>query len=266
MKCSEIIEILETLAPSACACGWDNSGLLAGRNEKEVKLILLTLDADDRAVEEAVLRGADMIVSHHPLIFKPVKHVTNGDFIGKRLVAMIQADISYFAMHTNFDAAPGCMADVVAGRLGICEGQPLETMGEMDGVPYGIGKIGTLRTPMSGMELARQVKEEFGLPFVTVYGEDLWEHTPLKTAAVCPGSGRSTIQAAIDGKAQVLITGDIGHHEGIDAAAQGLMIIDGGHYGLEHIFLDYMEQYLRSRLGDSVSVIKMPVLFPSVVI
>lgn len=266
MKCSDIIEILETLAPSACACDWDNSGLLAGRNEKEVKTILLTVDADDRVVEEAIRKGADMVVSHHPLIFKPVKRVTDGDFIGRRLVSMIQADISYFAMHTNFDAAPGCMADVVAERLGICEGQPLETMGEMNGVPYGIGKIGTLRTPMSGMDLARQIKEKFGLPFVTVYGEELWRHIPVRTAAVCPGSGGSMIRAAIAGKAQVLITGDIGHHEGIDAAAQGLMIIDGGHYGLEHIFMDYMEHYLGSRLGDGVSIIKMPVCFPSIVI
>lgn len=266
MKCSEIIEILGTLAPPDCACDWDNSGLLAGRAEKEVKKILLTVDADDRTVEEAVQMGADMIVSHHPLIFKPVKHVTDEDFIGRRLLSMIQADISYFAMHTNFDAAPGCMADLAAERLGIYEGQPLEILGEMDGIPYGIGKIGALGAPLCGMELARQVKEAFGLPFVTVYGEDLWEHTPVKTAAVCPGSGRSTIQAAIDGKVQVLITGDIGHHEGIDAAAQGLMIIDGGHYGLEHIFMDYMEQYLRNRLGDGVSVMKMPVYFPAVVI
>lgn len=94
MKCREIIEILETLAPKSCACDWDNPGLLAGRMDKDVKKILLTLDADDAAVERAKEIGADMLLSHHPLIFKPVKHVSDEDFIGRRLVSLIQADVS----------------------------------------------------------------------------------------------------------------------------------------------------------------------------
>ena len=77
MKCREIIEILETLAPKSCACDWDNPGLLAGRIDKNVKKILLTLDADDAAVARAKEIGADMLLSHHPLIFKPVKHVSD---------------------------------------------------------------------------------------------------------------------------------------------------------------------------------------------
>lgn len=266
MKCSEIIEILEALAPRRCACGWDNPGLLAGRREKEVKKILLTVDADDAAVARALEVGADMIVSHHPLIFKAVKHVTDEDFIGRRLVTMIQADLSYFAMHTNFDAAPGCMADIVAKRLGIADGEPLEEMGEEDGVPYGIGKVGRLAEPVTGMELARRVKEEFGLPYVLVYGSGLWEKEPVTYLAACPGSGGSTIGAALEKKAQVLVTGDISHHEGIDAAAQGLMILDAGHYGLEHVFMEYMETYLRERLPVGIAIEKMPVEFPAVIV
>ena len=93
MKCREIIEILETLAPKSCACDWDNPGLLAGRMDKDVKKILLTLDADDAAVERAKEIGADMLLSHHPLIFKPVNHVSDEDFIGRRLVSLIQYPI-----------------------------------------------------------------------------------------------------------------------------------------------------------------------------
>mgnify|MGYP000237909878 CR=1 FL=1 len=119
---------------------------------------------------------------------------------------------------------------------------------------------------IDGMELARRVKETFGLPFVTVYGEGLWEKELVVRAAVCPGSGGSTIQAALEKGAQALVTGDIGHHAGIDAAAQGLMIIDAGHYGLEHIFMDYMEGYLRQRLGDQIQILKMPVHFPAAVV
>ena len=266
MKCREIMDVLEALAPKRFACEWDNPGLLAGRQDKEVKKILITVDCDDCAVETAVREHADMIVSHHPLIFKAVKHVTDEDFIGRRLVAMIQSDISYFAMHTNFDSAPGCMADVVADRLGIVFGAPLEEMGEENGVPYGIGKIGVLKAPMNGRAVAKQIKEEFGLPYVTVYGSGLWEEEPVKVAATCPGSGGSTIKEAVNKGAQVLVTGDISHHEGIDAEAQGLMIIDAGHYGLEHVFMDYMEGYLKEQLGEAVEIIRMPVLFPAVVV
>lgn len=266
MKCSEIMELLEELAPRRMACDWDNPGLLAGRREKEIKKILLTVDVDDQTVETAVKEQADMIVSHHPLIFRAVKHVTDEDFIGRRLVTMIQADISCFAMHTNFDAAPGCMADLAADRLGIVFGSPIEEMGDENGVPFGIGKIGVLRAPMNGRAFAKQIRESFGLPYVTVYGEDLWEAEPVKVAAVCPGSGGNVIGEALKKGAQVLVTGDIGHHEGIDAVAQGLMIIDAGHYGLEHIFMEYVEQYLKERTGGQTELIRMPVRFPAVVI
>lgn len=265
MKCKELMNILDELAPKRMACEWDNPGLLVGRQDKEVKKILLTVDVDDKTVETAVKEHVDMIVSHHPLIFRAMKHVTDEDFIGRRVVTMIQSDISYFAIHTNYDCVPGGMADVVAERLGIVFGAPLEEMGEENGIAYGIGKVGVLEAPMNGRALAKKVKEEFGLPYVTVYGSELWETEPVKVAATCPGAGGSTIKAAIEKGAQVLVTGDIGHHDGIDAEAQGLMIIDAGHYGLEYVFMDQVEAYLKERLGEEMEVLRMPIAFPSVV-
>ena len=244
MKCREIIDILETLAPKSCACDWDNPGFLAGRGDKKI----------------------DMLLSHHPLIFKPVKHVSDEDFIGRRLVSLIQADVSYYAMHTNFASAPGCMADIVADRLNFVDQKPLELMGELSGTAYGIGKTGTLKKPMTGPELAREVKNRFGLPFVTVYGSELYENEPVTRAATCPGAGGSEIREALRAGAQVFITGDISHHEGIDAAAQGMMIIDAGHYGLEHVFMDFMEGFLRDKLPEEVAIEKMAVKFPAVVV
>ena len=112
MKCSNIIEKLEELCPLSCACEWDNPGLLAGRQHKEVKKVLLALDATDQVVEEAIRQQADMLITHHPLIFKPLKKVNDQDFISRRILKLIQSDISYYAMHTNFDSAPGCMGAV----------------------------------------------------------------------------------------------------------------------------------------------------------
>ncbi len=265
MRCDEIIAVLRELAPEQIACGWDNPGLLAGRSDKEVRTIYLALDATDQVIEDAVLQGADMLVTHHPLIFKAIKKINDQDFIGRRVLRMIRADLSYYAMHTNFDCAPGCMADLAAGRLGLTDCRILEPAGELEGEPYGIGKIGTLAPARTLRELAVLVKEAFGLPFVLVYG-DLESDRCLTGCAVSPGSGGSMVEAAIGLGAQVLVTGDIGHHQGIDSLARGMAVIDAGHYGLEHIFMEFMETYLREKLGGTVTIRKAPAAFPAAVI
>lgn len=265
MRCSEITDRLGALAPESCACEWDNPGLLAGRHDKEVKRIYIALDATDQVVEQAISRGADMLLTHHPLIFKAIKQVNDQDFITRRLIRLIQADISYYAMHTNFDAAPGCMADLAAARLGLKDCAPLELMGEMNGQPYGIGKVGVFNQPMELEMLAERVKEKFGLPFVLIYGQNRVPD-PVSRVAVCPGAGGSVTEAALKAGAQVLVTGDISHHQGIDCVARGMAIIDGGHYGLEHIFVDYMAGFLGKELGDGVELIRALPEWPAVIL
>ena len=103
MKGTQIIEILCRQAAEAYACDWDNAGLLAGRREKEVHKVYIALDATDGAVEDAIAKGADFLLTHHPLIFGGIRRVTDDDFTGRRLMALIRADISCYAMHTNFD-------------------------------------------------------------------------------------------------------------------------------------------------------------------
>ena len=264
MKCGEWIGKLNELAPESYACSWDNPGLMTGRSDKEIRRVLVALDATDEVVDLAVREKADLLLTHHPLIFAPLKHVNDGDFIGRRLMKLIRNDICCYAMHTNFDAAPGCMADLAAARLHLLEGQPLELMGEADGVPYGIGKAGILLEAVSLKELAEQVKAAFGLPYVTVYGAESASEM-IRRAAVCPGSGRGMAPEAKKAGAQVLITGDIGHHDGIDAVAGGVAVIDGGHYGLEHIFIDFMADYCREKIDGRAAVLTAPVSFPAVV-
>ncbi|MCI7261632.1 MAG: Nif3-like dinuclear metal center hexameric protein [Clostridiaceae bacterium] len=266
MKCSDLIEILEKLAPSSMACEWDNPGLLAGRSDKEVTSILLAVDLTDSVLDQAEAMGADMIITHHPLIFKPLKKVNDQDFISRRILRLIQKDISYYAMHTNFDAAPGCMADLAGERLGLTDCRPLEPMGTMeDGRSYGIGLLGTLPEGMTLRETAEKVKEAFGIPFVTVFG-DVNSPEKLQRAAICPGSGGSTLKEALAGRAEVYITGDIGHHEGIDAVACGMAVIDAGHYGIEHIFMGFMEKYLKEKLGKEMRIRQAAEEFPQSVL
>lgn len=265
MRCSEIIDRFERLAPPEYACEWDNPGLLAGRLEKDVKKVLVALDATDEVVQQAVGEQVDLLLTHHPLIFKPLKKVNDQDFISRRIVKLIQADISYYAMHTNFDIAPGCMADLAADLLGMKAEAPLEITGEADGTEIGIGKAGTLPKPCTLPELGRLVKERFGLPFVTIYGLEQFKN-PISRIAVSPGSGGSMIAHGLTAGAQVLITGDIGHHEGIDAVARGMAVIDAGHYGLEHIFMGFMEKYISEQFGTRLAVVLAETAFPAGVI
>ena len=265
MKCREVIESLRELAPESCACDWDNPGLLAGRSDKEVRKVYLALDADDTVVEAVAAGGYDLLITHHPLIFRAIKQVNDQNFITRRLIRLIGADVSYFAMHTNFDAAPGCMADLAAERLGLSDCEPLEVLGEKDGVSYGIGKVGTLKEEMESEAFARFVKEAFSLPFALLYGKEQMGER-IQKVAICPGAGASEVDRAIRSGAQILVTGDIGHHTGIDAAAQHLAILDAGHYGLEHIFMEFVAGFLRERFGEKLEIAIAPPSWPATLI
>ena len=266
MRCDEIIRLCRELAPEELACDWDNPGLLTGRSDREVEKILLAVDVTDEVINQAAEWGADMIISHHPLIFRGIKKVNDRDFVGRRILRLIQKDISCYAMHTNFDAAPGCMADRAAEMLGLSDTKVLEVLGSLaDGKPYGIGLSGSLPEEMTLMELARRVKETFNIPHVSVFG-DLDSGKKLKCAAICPGSGGSEIELVLGTGAEVYITGDISHHEGLDAAERGLAVIDAGHYGIEHIFMPIMEKYLGKVLPKEIKIRRAADIFPQKVV
>lgn len=260
MKCYEIIEKLESLSPAAFAEDWDNIGLLAGRRDREVGTVYIALDATDDVIEEAVRLGADMLLTHHPLIFKKLNRVNTDDFIGRRVYQLIRNDISYFAMHTNFDVMG--MADAAADELALKNREVLNVTFEDDISKEGCGRVGTLRERMSVADLAELVKQKFHVPNVRVFG-DLGDI--VEVAAVMPGSGGSFIKDAINAGADVMITGDIDHHEGIDAVAQGLAVIDAGHYGIEKLFIPYMEEFIRREL-PGLKVFKADTKEPFVVI
>lgn len=245
MLCREIIDVIEATYPKSAALSWDNVGLLVGRMEKEVKRIYVALDVTEEVIEKAIEEQVDLIVVHHPLIFSPLKKITDEHFIGKRVVSLLQHDISCYAMHTNYDVLG--MAELAGRKLELKQEEPLEiTMSEEN---EGIGRIGFLKEEMTLEECCELVKERFHLPDVKVFG-DL--EMKVARAAISPGSGKSMIDIAVQKEAQVLVTGDIGHHEGIDALARGLAIIDAGHYGLEHIFIEDMTNFLERQLSGVV--------------
>lgn len=245
MLCRDIMKVIEATYPKHAALEGDNVGLLVGRTEKEVKKIYVALDATDEVIEQAVAANADMLITHHPLLFSPLKKITDEHFIGGRVVKLLQHDISYYAMHTNYDVCG--MADISAAILGLDGAETLEVTDKES--MEGIGKVGDFSGPMSLQSCGEFIKEKFQLDSVKVFG-DL--SSTVQRVAICPGSGKGMTELALEKNADVLVTGDIGHHEGIDAVAQGLAIIDAGHYGLEHIFIEDMANYLRKNIEGIV--------------
>lgn len=260
MLCKEIIQVIEATYPTNAALSFDNVGLLVGRSEKEVSNVYIALDATEQVIDRAIESGADMLITHHPLIFSPLKKITDENFVSSRVVKLIQSDISYYAMHTNYDVLG--MAELAEKILGITDAKVLDvTFGE-NMREEGIGRIGFLPRPMNLEECALDIKHKLKLGSLKVFGNLKKE---IKCLAVSPGSGKSAVAPAIEKGADVLVTGDIGHHDGLDAVEQGLAIIDAGHYGTEYIFIQDMKQFLESKL-PVLNIETEPIIHPFQVI
>lgn len=240
-----MISWLEGQYPSGTAEDWDNVGLLVGDDEQEITHVFLALDLTESVLEQAIEAGADMILTHHPMIFSGIKKINNHTFTGRRILTLIREDIAYYAMHTNYDILG--MADLSADYLGLTNRQVLSvTQGEGEQA-QGFGRVGSLPRPMTLQECAEYVKKCNDLPDVRIFGNP---EQIVERAAICTGSGKSMIRDAIAAGADVYITGDIDHHTGIDSVADGLMIIDAGHYGTEYIFVQAMEKKLRENFPE----------------
>lgn len=247
MTANELFQILEKDFPLGKAEEWDNPGLQVGRRNKEIKKVLIALDATDEVIEEAKQWKADLLLTHHPLMISGVKKVNTDSMTGKKIIELIQNDICHYAMHTNYDVCE--MAEVAGKMMKLQKTEVLEVTGinEKTGEPEGFGRVGELVRPVTLEEYAKIVKTVFKLDSVKIFGN---LDQIIERAAILPGSGKSMISEALKKRVQVYVTGDIGHHDGIDAVDQGLAIIDAGHYGIEHIFMEQMEKFFQKNVKN----------------
>lgn len=243
MDIKELLDYLGKEIPANYACSWDNSGLQVGHAGKEVKKIYIALDATEQVVCDAAMKRCDFLLTHHPLLFKGIKQVSGDNSIGRKLYMLIGNDIACYSAHTNFDAMPGGMGELAGALLQLGCVSPLEDMSGHLEDPWGIGVVGNLPQPMSLEAFCNHVKQIFGLKSINLFAADGLEK-PVQRIAVCPGSGRSILDAVIQSQAEVFLTGDIGHHEGIDCVDMGITVIDAGHFGLEKIFVPVMAEKL----------------------
>lgn len=249
MLVSEVIGSLENIAPRSSALSWDNVGLLSGSKDSEVKKIYVALEATSECIENAINADADMLITHHPLIFREMKSVVYQDFIGKRIIRLIENHIAYFAMHTNYDIHR--MGTLVAERLGFSQSIVLEEVPglfDAEGNPLGLGRLGSIEKPMTLREYASFVKDALQINSVRIWGDP---DTEIRVVGLLPGSGKSDIDLAKKKGADVYITGDVDHHSGLDAVEKGLTLIDAGHYGMEYLFTEDVAKYLREQFPDA---------------
>lgn len=249
-KVHHIAERIEQLAPKQLAEPWDNVGLMVGDEDQCVDTIYLTLDVTSSAVNEALRCGAQLIVSHHPLLFSPLKSVTEQGVTGSIVRSLIKNDISVYSAHTNLDKADGGMNDILCEKLGINDARAYfdnECIDSSGKALDNIGRIGTLDTPTEMADFVDYVRNVLGCRAISYTG-DLSD--VVSTAAVCSGSGGDLIYNAYNAGADVYITSEIKHHEAQLALELGINLIDAGHFETENIVCDFFEQYLSETFAD----------------
>ena len=231
VKCQQVMEALERIAPKRLAEEWDNPGLLLGSPAQEVHKILTCLDVTDEVVAEAASLGADMIVAHHPMIFKGIKKLRTDLPLGARLQKLMVHGIAVAAAHTNLDTAEGGVNDVLAKAIGLTDIQPFAAKAE-EGAEPTLGRIGCLPESMAIEDFARQVKKNLPVEYVRLVRAG---DKAVKKVALCSGAG-------------AYVTGDVKYHEAQQAVEMGIHVIDGGHFGTEFPVAAVLAERLREEL------------------
>ena len=221
MTVYEIYKKLNTAIPTSLSCEWDNDGLLCcPSGAREVKRALVCLDVTETSVAAAIDGGYDLIVSHHPAIFKGLKSIDEADFIPKRVISLIKEDISVMSFHTRLDAVCGGVNDSLCALLGIKNAEPF---GE------GIGRVGVLDESTDLLSFAAKLKATLSAPAVNVADA---KRSVLKVA-VLGGSGKDELFSAIAAGADTFVSGELGHHTLTDAQGLGINLIEAGHFYTE---------------------------------
>jgi dinuclear metal center YbgI/SA1388 family protein len=240
MTVCELYKQLCELIPPSLSCDWDNDGdMCMPIPEREVRRVLIALDITEEVVDRAIAEDYDLILSHHPLLFRGVKHMTVTDPVARRTIKLCRAGIAAFSFHTRLDALEGGVNDTLAALLDV-----------EDAVPFGgdgIGRIGTLKTDMSAEAFAVMVANRLNAPAVTLADSG----RPVSRVAVLGGSGGDDVMVALGAGADTYVTGEAGHHWIVDAPEMGLNLIVAGHHHTEHPVCGRLANMIRSLVPET---------------
>ena len=242
------MDALERFAPLPLQESYDNAGLQVGLTETEISGALLCLDVTEAVVDEAIRRECNLIVAHHPLIFRKLAHVSDGSYVERAVIKAIKNDIVIMAMHTNMDNALDGVNFRVAAKMGLTQVDFLPSQrrqmaiaGTDEPVVYGSGVVGLLPEPMDARAFIMMLKERFGV--ASVRANELLQR-PVSRVAICGGSGAFLLGDALRAGADAFVTGEMSYHE-FFGHEQQLQICVIGHYESEQftteIFRDIIE-------------------------
>ena len=234
-KVFEIADYLESRIPSSLKMDYDNVGLLCGFLNNEVTRVLVVLDITQDAITEAAEMGAELIVSHHPVIFTPMRRICDDTPDGKRVIRLIQHGISAVCLHTNLDRAEGGVNHALAAAVGADVEECLE-----------MGVVCRLPEAMGMEPFLAQTRDALNAPDMRFYSSG----KSVSRIAVCGGAGGDIIYQAAAAGCDTVLTGEIKHHQWIDGAELGLNLIEGGHFATENVVTIVLAEMLRQAFPD----------------
>ncbi len=251
-RVKDFMDLLEEMAPIQLAEPWDNPGLQVGSYSQEIRKIFVALDATLKALRSACRQDAQLLFTHHPLIFKPLSRLDVAVHPANVVFEAIKSGISIVAAHTNLDVAKEGINHILADLLGLQNVEVLQEIGGNEGA--GLGRVGDLPEPKELSIIVKKLRRILGVERLKVVGK---EDMRIGRIAVVGGSGGALVSLACEKKADLFITGDVGYHHALEAESLGIALIDGGHFHTEKtaflVFADRLKGMFNAQ-GWEVSV------------
>ena len=244
LNLTKFIQKFENRFPKILAENWDNVGLILGHKDKNIKKILVCLDVTENVVDKAIFEKVDLIVSHHPLIFSGQKTILGDNFLGKKILKLIENNISVYGAHTNVDSADGGLNDYVLEKMNFT-GEKLDF--ELKPLRYF-----ELDEYTNIEDIIYRIKENLKIENVRLARS--YRKNKIKKIAITTGAGDSFISEVIENKVDLFITGDLKHHISLDSIESGIHLLDIDHYGSEKLVSDLFEKVIKE-IDSNIEVI-----------
>lgn len=255
LKVRDIANFMEQLAPLELKESYDNVGLMVGNPEEEVKGILIALDCTLEVIEEAKEKDLNLILTHHPLLFKKPSVITTENLQGKKIIELIKNNINLYSSHTNLDSVGGGMNDTIVKLLGFesCKVLEKSKLPIFEG-SSGIGRIIELDYDIKLEELCQRIKDKLNLKFLRI---SKGAKEAFKSIAIINGSGQDYLEMCKRQEVQCVITGDTTYHYVSDYSEMGMTIIDIGHFNSEWPVFKLLAKNLEEYLEQKKSLVKL---------
>jgi dinuclear metal center YbgI/SA1388 family protein len=265
MIAAEIIKILEKVAPPSLQEPYDNSGLLTGQHQMEVSGVMVSLDMTEEVIDEAIERGCQMVISHHPIIFRGLKRINGYTYVERVVIKAIRHGIGLYAIHTNLDnVLYQGVNEQIGKKLGLSDMHimiPKNESNAWQGMDVGTGIVGFLEKPMPVIDFLHLLKSVMITNCIRFAGPD---EKQVHKVAICGGSGSSFLPAAISSNADAYVSADFKYHEFFDAEDK-ILIADIGHFESEQFTIELLYTILRNNFPNfavhKTSVLTNPIKY-----